>query len=417
MSAPYYSIFEFFLNPAIYERRAKVKAEFFGANVMVRLGRSLKSLFGNWWRILRERPDFDATLTGARWVVVGTRNQENSTSFLLSDDRYRLVGANFYTSAGQPAAVDWYPQPKLFYLGRYLSFFWRAYRTNPVHFSRVFQELLHGVGAYENHRKVLRRYRPELIIVSNDHLPWYRALVLAARAEGIRTAYLQHAPVVDDFPSLISDLSLLDGQDALDKYRAGGKAVYGKTVLVGMPKFDPYFPRISATTRLTRLGVPYGFFDEVADIARTVAALRKAFPELVITVRKHPRDERPFPAEEIPGVQFSDARAQSPLEYLLDQDIIIAGDTGIHLEAVLMNVTSLYYQFTGAGESPVDHYGFIRNGLVPTVLSLEELIGRLRELMVHRPVVRGEAEYFVAHLTGEWAGRSGALVLGVLEDG
>lgn len=412
---PYFDIFEFFLNERIYAKRRKVKASFFGPNVFVRLWWSIRSLVGNLYKSVRQRPDYLPALGGKRWVVVGTRNQEANTGFLTVNDRYVLVAANFYTAAGGAHPVDWYPRAKLWYLPKYVPFLLRVFWTSPVHWLRVFPSLVHGVGAYENHLAVLKRYRPAAIVVSNDHLPWFRALTMAARRLGIPTAYLQHAPVVDDFPPLISDLSLLDGQDALDKYRADGRPVAGRVVLVGMPKYDPFHGRINNGNQLERLGVPYGFFDTVEVVISVVRQLRAAFPQLEITLRKHPRDERPLSPELLPGVRFSDAHREPALDYLEAQDAIVASDSGIHLEAVLLNVTSLYFSFTRGGEPPTDHYGFLARGLVPAVSSVGELIARLGELRVYRPPIRSAAGYYVAHLDDEWAGRSQALARAELD--
>lgn len=410
MAKPYSQIFEFFLNERIYARRRKVKASFFGRNLLVRIWRSSESLLGNLYKSVRYRPTFNPELAGKPWVVVSTRNQESSIGFLAEEEHYKLVAANFYEAAGTAAAVDWYPRPKIWYYFHYAPFFMRSFWRNPVHWLRVFPSLFHGMGAYENHLSVLRRYRPAAVVVSNDHLPWFRALTLAARKLDIPTVYLQHAPVVDDFPSLISDLSLLDGQDALDKYRAGGKPVAGRVALVGMPKYDPFHARINAGTRLERLGIPYGFFDDVGVVVDVARHLRATFPELTITLRKHPRDERPLPVDQLPGIVLSDARREPALDYLVAQDVIVASDSGIHLEAVLLNVTSLYYSFTDGNSPPTDHYGFLRRGLVPNVKNTDELTARLSGLLQDRPPVRAAAAYYVAHLNGAWAGRSQALV-------
>ncbi|MEM6771688.1 MAG: hypothetical protein AAF597_13980, partial [Bacteroidota bacterium] len=152
----YATVFEFYLNPEVYSRRRHVAAEVFGANGWERLLRLSKSLVGNLYKWFTVRSRFSPELVGQKWLVAGTRNQERSTDFLL-EDNFLLVPANFYQPAKDGVFIRWYTLPKVTYLLWYLPFFFRALLRDPLHFYRVFAELAHGVGVYENQLKVLRR--------------------------------------------------------------------------------------------------------------------------------------------------------------------------------------------------------------------------------------------------------------------
>ena len=52
-------------------------------------------------------------------------------------------------------------------------------------------------------------------------------------------------------------------------------------------------------------------------------------------------------------------------------DIVIAGESGIHLDAAMMNVRSICYDISNT--IPGDYYSYIKNGLVPYAASIEEL--------------------------------------------
>lgn len=397
----YQEVFAFYLDENLPVRFQFAHAAFFEANLWQRLRKLAESWGGNLWLSFKHRVGFKPGLVGQRWVVAGTRNQETSLSFLVKDERYQLVRANFYQAQGSAWEIDWYPRPKVFHLPRYLGFFWRVWRQNPGHFRQVFHILGHGVGMLENHRSVLKKYRPEVIVLSNDHLPWFRALTIAARELAIPTVYLQHACVADNFPPLRNDLSLLEGEDALIKYQAGGKSITGKVALVGMPKYEQYREKRNASTSLHRLGIPYNLTDNLPRIAQTVAAIQAALPEVEITLRKHPRDLRPYPEELGKSVRWSDAQQEPALRFLQHQDVIISGESSIHLEAALMNVSSIYYSFQ-SGEYPVtDHYGFIANGLITEAKGEEALLKQLAAYEVQRPVPADKLGYYVAATPGQ----------------
>lgn len=414
----YAEVFEFYLDKETVKKLSFAKEVFFGKHIFFRLKKSLESLFGNIQKRRSHQVKPDPTLEGGRWVVAGTRNQENCMKFLLEDQKYQLVQANFYQSANGGSPIDWYPRSKFSYLKDYAGLFWNLLRADSKHFFKVFHLLIHGVGVLENHRVVLQRYKPELIVMSNDHLPWFRALTVAARELSVPTVYLQHACVSEVFPPLRNDLSLLDGQDALDKYRAGGKQVSGRVALVGMAKYDAYRKLRNESLQVSKVSFPFNQTDSISAIRRLVTTISKTFPELAITLRKHPRDTRPFPT--IPGVEvlWSDARAVPALEYLRSQDMIIAGETSIHLEAAMMNVTSVYYNLRGHAEDTVDYYGFIANGLIEEANSEEELLAIIREQMKHRAPPESKLEYYIAnHGNQETSGeRARKEILQLLED-
>lgn len=381
-------------------KRQRVKDTFFGRNRLVRLGMILRSLIGNVYNAWFKRVRKQEALLGKRWLIVGSRNQESALTFLQREEQFVFVRANVYFSLLPSEKVDWYVFPKVFYLWKYVGFFFRAWRRNSTHFWMVIYHLFHGCGALENNRKVLREYRPELIVISNDHQPWFRALVVAARELNIPTVYIQHACVVDDFPSLTVDLALLDGQDALDKYLTDNHPPSGEALLIGMPKYDEFRHRINHSTAMRRLGFPYGFFDDPMVLSETVAAIQDKFPEVTITLRKHPRDTRPFPMNDGLNIKWSDSKQESALDFLARQDAIVSSESSIHLEATLLNVTSLFYQFQKKSSPPLDHYGFIANGLIVQYASFEALVEALGEIGEKREVVIDKASYYVANLKG-----------------
>lgn len=395
ISKEHAEIFEFYLNKKTLKRLSFAHDAVYGKNFFFRLRKVLESLFGNllkrWKYKFKTAPD----LIGERWVVVGTRNQETSLQFLFNQEKYHLVRANFYHSLVDGSAVNWYPRPKLYFLFNYIGLLFTLFRADPQHFFKVFHHIGHGIGLLENHREVLKAYKPELIVLSNDLLPWFRALSVAARELSIPTVYIQHACVSDIFPPLCNDLNLLDGQDALDKYATPGKTISGRVALIGMAKYDQYQKLKNMSSTVKRISIAYNQIDSLSEIKDLINLITTTFPELELTLRKHPRDNRSLTHSHKKHIRWSDAREVSALEYLRSQDVIIAGESSIHLEAALMNVTSIQYDLSARPGGPVDYYGFIANGLIEHAHSKVELIRIIKEQQKFRTPLVEKLDYYV----------------------
>lgn len=413
--ALYDLIFEFYLDPVVFQRRAYAREVVFGKSILDRVQQSLVSLFGNLYKSLTIRPAFKQGLIGKKWVVVGSANQGTTLDFLRDQDFF-FVGANFYRGADYYQSVNWYHWPKLFYLTRYLPFFWRKRREDPEHFQYVFQALAHGVGMYENHLKTLAAYRPSVIVVSNDHNPWFRALALAARELGIPTVYLPHTSISEDFPSVIVDLALLDGQDGLEKYNRHGDRNLGKMEVIGMPRYAKFAHLTNDRKGVSNIAIAYSLADDLETVGQVVTELCTTFPGKRITLRKHPRDERVISLPDFPNLALSNARTEKALDFLLQQDAVIAGETGIHLEAAMLNVVPVYYPFTGGDSGPIDVYGFIAKGLIHPVQQLSGLVSYVRTIAEHRPEIRPKAAFYCASVGEDFKGNSEELAIAKINE-
>lgn len=227
-----------------------------------------------------------------------------------------------------------------------------------------------AVGQYEACRHFIRKHHPAYIVFANDHTIFPRAMLLAAKSLDVPTIYIQHASVTPYFPPLDFDLSLLEGQATIDRYTQNG-AVAGETRFIGMPKFDPYVSLRNTQTRVQCVGICCNKLDETADVEALVAYLTAQLPQLRFTFRPHPADERNFSMPE--GVLYS-TKAENVFDFLQKQDLIIAGNTSTHLEAVLLNVVSVYYEFSAYSADISDMYGYCKNGLVEQADTREKLV-------------------------------------------
>ena len=377
------------------------------------LGYAGLRLVGNIFQPIRN----PVNLHGAVWLYVVSANNYDALRFIAQARPDAVLVAGQGKNIGRyGAAVNRLSlRRKLLYYWQYPLALTGLSRAVGPAAGRFFDLIFYAIGYYEVYRRALRHYRPRAVVFANDHNDDTRALLLACRAEGIPTAYVQHASVSANFPPLGFDLSLLEGQDALDKYRRCGP-VAGRVALVGMPKADAYLTRRNTAPAVRRLGLACNIHDPLPALADTLAYLGQEFPALVLTLRPHPSDGRDYAPlrRQLPAVQWSDARQQNVFDFLLTQDALIAADTSTHLEAVLLNVASLYFRF-GPNALSDDYYGYAAQGLVPRADTLPALAALLRPLCQHKPAdLYRRAAYYNATLGTPDEGHSQKLALRVL---
>ncbi|MEN0004092.1 MAG: hypothetical protein AAF798_08115 [Bacteroidota bacterium] len=349
-------------------------------------------------------------LEGKVWLMVGSQNNRDSLVFFqeqlegtvwvaTNKKAARLAGAGWLSLHG--SLWYWYKKHKLLLL---------VWRTFGAIIWRKPDEWLFALGRYEAALNSLKKHRPKALIFANDHVPTMRAFLLAANALGIPTVYIQHASVSTFFPPLRFSLSLLEGQDSLDKYERCGP-ITGKVKLIGMPKFDHYLSQRKTAGPIQNVAICGTFVDNAQRLSQLTHQLYRVFPKLQFSFRAHPRDDRPFDLPK--GIRISNARQESIFDFLLQQDVLIAGDTSTHLEAVLLNINALYFPFN---DSLSDYYGFIKQGLVESLQEVDALIDWLRQHQEQRPAVFERASYYNAVVGTEQEGQSRALAVAAVRE-
>lgn len=387
------------------------------ANPLRRLARVLAytglRLVGHVFQPVRNKDD----LRGKVWLYVVSPNNYDSLFFI------RQARPNAVLVAGQGKQIGRYNQAvnrlslrrKLLYYWQYPRALWGLYRLEGRKALRFFDLIFYAIGYYEVYRRALRHYRPRAVIFSNDHNDDSRSLLLACRAEGVPTAYVQHASVSANFPPLGFDLNLLEGQDALDKYRLCGP-VRGQVALVGMPKADEFLTRRNLASAVQRVGLTTNLHDPLPALLATLTYLLAELPELRFTLRPHPVDTRDYgPLRQfLPQLHWSDARQEKVFDFLARHDALVAADTSTHLEATLLNLASLYFRL-GTNAMIDDYYGYAAHGLVDRADSLPELAELLRRYQQHKSTdLYRRAAYYNATLGTPDEGRSQQLCLRVL---
>lgn len=306
--------------------------------------------------------------------------------------------------------------------------FWMVYRTldtlHKAHFRRGADSLLDTYGRLLASKLWLKWSRPSAIVTSCDHR--YEDLIFfhLAQQKNIPTFYLQHASVNENFPPLSMDYALLDGRDALEKYQGINAESPTEIFLIGVPKFDKFKKDINNKEKVQRIGYALNGLEKLENVVPTCAELRNYYPDIELVVRPHPMllNQAEFRTaylavekklKELPGVSVSDSRKQGVFEYLKEIDLLIAGDSNIHLEATLLNVYCIYYSDT-ENHAIRDWYGFIRNGLIDEARSVDHLINLIKNVVSEKPNVRYRAKRYCETVDTEMDGKSTSYAAAIL---
>lgn len=277
----------------------------------------------------------------------------------------------------------------------------------------IFDQYLLLYGFYIVSRLWLRKIKPMVIILSNHTNTINRVIMEVAKKEKVPSVYIQHASVNENFPPLNMDYALLEGYDSLDKYSFYDQ-IRAKVFLVGMPKFDNYFHLINTRTRIASIGICTNGIDYIPAVESLCLNIINKIAKVNVILRPHPTDRR-FKewknlAKKI-GLQFSDPNHYNSFEFLKDIDALIAGDSSIHLEAALIDVVPIYYDFCN---NKMDWYGYLRNGLVIYFSDPDTICEYLREIIKEKPSVRKKTKRYCNNVDTKFDGMSALLIKDLL---
>jgi len=263
--------------------------------------------------------------------------------------------------------------------------------------------------------RLLDKYKPSYAIVANDHNVDCRSLIAVAKHLSIGTVYMQHASVSDVFPALTVDFAFLDGESALNTYRncknnlpsTSTNRDITKVFLSGQKKILC----LSGKAMNKKVGLAVNMLDDLQDVVALVNRLTGQ--NKLISLRWHPRQKISdvIHLKELyqnnPYVFLSDPRQQTINDYLAELDCLISGNSSIHLEAAVVGVTPIYYEFQSSAIE--DYYGYVKNGIAVKAESYQCLTKLLAT--EKKPTLSVKSiQYYSATYGTEWYGKEGDLV-------
>ncbi len=343
-------------------------------------------------------------IAGKNWLYIVGTNNYNTIEFLQNDIKDTVFVTPFKYK--NPKAIIHkvvFPLRILHLLKNLPSFFSLINDKSRPANKRVWDVVFKSLGLVESAKWLLEKYKPANIIFANDHTLEVRALLLAANKLNIPTFYIQHACVRDDFPPLKFDHNLLEGTCAKDIYATTGP-IRGTVKLIGIPRMDQYIKNKNTAPFVRSIGICSNMLDDTKQIEKITHEVCKAFPNVKVSYRPHPSDNRSLdiPADQI---SFSNSNKETAFQFLQRQDLIIAADTSIHYEAVMLNVFSIYYRF-GDESRKGDLYLFCKNGISIPAINTTEVIKIITPLTKKKPNISDKAKYYNAALGNEMEGHS-----------
>ncbi len=350
--------------------------------------------------------------TGSLVFFVMSENEADS----LKPVQSKMMGAYLTGSreAPHPFPFFWAYALSCIYLPLVVLSYCKTEGHRRKSFEYVFDHYWLIYGLYITARIWLRRLRPKAFVFANQVSSYLRVLQKAASDESIPTFCLQHASIQENYPPLTSDYALIEGQDTLVKLVQAG-TTKPKTFLIGMPKHDAHYPYINTRSQVRSLGICTSSQDPVPRVEQLLMQIRHKFPTLPLILRPKTEGARIRHWRDLADqydMGFSDSRTELSFDFLRKVDAIIAGDSNILLEAALMNVVPLYYDFA---QAHLDWYGFQRNGLVEYFSEPSEVCRYLREVSANKPSVRIRARRYCATVGTRYEGHSGELAAALIQ--
>jgi hypothetical protein len=309
----------------------------------------------------------------------------------------------------------------VFYIPKFIWFYFSGDRKikEAIQYSGV--EVLFTYGYYVYFSWIFRFNKPIAVIESNHDISHPRILLFFSEKYNVPSFHITHACEPDSVSKIIESYALIEGEDSKIKYINAGSDPE-RIFTIGMPKFDPFIRDINKGSKVESIGFAVNGTEDYSVISSDVKYLSSLFPEIKIIFRPHPMQYTYFYKKKLDllleelgkstNVILSNPLSEGPFQYLTKVDLLIAGDSSIHLEAVLLNIYSIYYDNKGQF---LDHYGFVKNGLVHKAGDVGEMGKIIAEIKDHRPNVRERAKRYVSTIDTEYDGKSTQLAVEIIE--
>jgi hypothetical protein len=275
---------------------------------------------------------------------------------------------------------------------------------------------------------ILTEMKPRFLILSNDHNTPNRCLIAMAHHLGVKTVYLQHASVSSIFPALRFDFAFLDGFAALERYKECEQNSPRAVQTYPMPSVFLSGQKKHLSHDSKTFGNAIALAINTADESKTVIAFSKRMldDDKNLIIRWHPSQSRSYVQtlkDALEGylerVTFSDPLKQSLGEFFSYAQVMVSGNSSIHLDAALAGLRTIYFEWqnppdtSGLNGFVKDYYGYVQAGLSDAASTVDEVLELCKHysLEARQPDERAAAiRYFSETFGTLWEGREGELV-------
>ena len=290
--------------------------------------------------------------------------------------------------------------------------------------------LADSIIAIETARAALARLRPRCVFIVDAYDLWGRALVVAARQEGIRSVEVQHGIIGESHDGYLHLEGEIDPQldqrspfapipDAIAAHGEAAKqalVVHGRypprvIEVTGSPQIEAIRNRSEgreqarksigldqAATIALFFGAPYHLFPADETHLRAFMACCREIPGIKAILRPHPAEytqSRYVNAAHEAGVEALVLSAADPFELIVAADIVISHNSTTALDAMVLGRPVIHVNMSGTS----DLFPFVAEGHALSATTQAELCDALIALM--DPAARAD----VARRHEPYAGR------------
>lgn len=211
---------------------------------------------------------------------------------------------------------------------------------------------------------------PKLAFFANDHNPWHLGAKSACEDLGVKTAYLQHAPISERFPALNYDLAVLSDYWSKERYLAVGETnteIFVLRRLESAGKSNNGEANLKKRSLILPIVIYLTRFSQTNEgvMRAMIESLRAKWPDREIVLSLHPQDSNEV------------EMAATTVSGVLDREhIAIVGNSGISIELIREGVHCFYA--AKLDKLPKDYYGLVSSGIIREIddnLSLIENFG------------------------------------------
>ena len=291
----------------------------------------------------------------------------------------------------------------LLYIFEFQKLYLKLTKKERIVVRAYFHEFVTTQATYQVIEDVLIKNKQlRIIIFANDHIMTNRCFIENAYKHDIKTIYTQHASVSGIFPSLLFSYSFLDGEESYEKYKKIGN-IHGKVFLSGSPRFDilSQIEKISTDA----IGIAVNTMDDLTKVSELCNFLSASHFHLI--VRPHPSMEGlPIWNEYMEkGYEISFPTQENAFEYVSRIRLLIANESGIHLDSNLARTPSVLFNMSSGPR--LDYYSFVKNKLIYACDSKEELLKYIHSTFTINPVI---IKYYNAAFGTSHEGKIGILI-------
>lgn len=294
----------------------------------------------------------------------------------------------------------------ILFSSKFSNHFFRSIE-NDFYFICMLNELLARIDLKNN-----------VIITSNDINVFSRSILFHCNKNSICNVYIQHASVSSLFPELTNTMAILYGEYTKKEYSIDKNV---KLELVGNHLFDSHkdliFKKELSITQLKNksivVGIGYNLIDDLGKVSKLIDKIYNDLPFVKIIIRAHPRDSRSFSSSSLFQVDTN----EDVTDFFKEIDVLISGISGIILEAALINIYPIIFDFRINKSFDIDYYSYVKNN-VAILLDENEIVSLIAN--IHKGTVilkptRNNCSYYDASIGSNWEFKTTSKILKLIK--